>query len=165
MFLLAAIVRLFLAVLALRGVRPAYAAFIVVSLTYFPARAGFDFQPRACDLTIDGQSALLALGKQAHIVLFALFFLLSSAQTGPKPSDRAVLLFASAATLVMGALVEIAQGVTGAGNCRLRDLIPDSAGILLGAAALIVWRRLRHTDTLNAFAPLRLDRRSSDAAR
>ena len=165
MSLLTAIVRLVLVVLALRGVRWAYAAFIIVSLAYFPARAGFDLQPRACDLAIDGQSALLALGKQAHIILFALFFLLSSAQTGPKPSDRTVLLFASAATLVMGAFVEIGQGVTGAGNCRLRDLIPDSASILLGAAALFAWRRLRRSDTLNAFAPLRLDRRSSDAAR
>jgi hypothetical protein len=38
-----------------------------------------------------------------------------------------VLLSATIATLTVGALVEIAEGVTGAGNCRLRDLIPDSA--------------------------------------
>jgi hypothetical protein len=156
-FLLAAIVRLILAVLALRGVRWAYVAFIVVGLAYFPARMGFHLEPRACALVIDRQGAMLALGKQAHVILFALFFILSSAQTGAKPSDRTVLLFSSIATLVMGALVELAEGVTGAGNCRLRDLIPDSVGILLGAAVLIVWRKLRGADTLNAFARWRLD--------
>ena len=157
MFLLAAVVRLALAVLALRGVRWAYVAFIVVGLAYFPARMGFQLEPRACQLVIDRQGAMLALSKQAHVILFALFFILSSAQTGPKPSDRTVLLFSSVATLVMGALVELAEGVTGAGNCRLRDLIPDSVGILLGAAALIAWRRLRRTESLNAFAALRLE--------
>lgn len=33
----------------------------------------------------------------------------------------------------MGALVEISQGVTGKGHCRLRDLIPDAVGALLGS--------------------------------
>lgn len=32
----------------------------------------------------------------------------------------------------MGMLVELSQGVTAHGNCRMRDLIPDSAGALLG---------------------------------
>jgi hypothetical protein len=33
--------------------------------------------------------------------------------------------------LVMGALLEIAQGLTGQGHCRLRDLVPDATGALL----------------------------------
>ena len=40
-------------------------------------------------------------------------------------------------TLTVGALLELAQGLTGAGHCRLRDLLPDPAGALLGWALLV----------------------------
>jgi hypothetical protein len=159
MFLLAAITRAVLAVLALRGARWAYVAFIVAGLAYFPARVGFRLEPHACELALSVPLAMLSLTKKAHITLFALFFVFSSAQTGSRPSDRSVLLFSTLATLAMGALVELAEGVTGSGNCRLRDLIPDSVGIVLGAAALILWRHLRRAPTLNPFAALRSDRR------
>jgi hypothetical protein len=61
----------------------------------------------------------------------------------------------------MGVLVELAEGATGRGHCRLRDLIPDFAGAMLGAAALITWRRIRRTPTLNPFAGLRYDKPSA----
>jgi hypothetical protein len=46
-------------------------------------------------------------------------------------------------TLAMGALVELAEGITGRGHCRLRDLIPDSAGALAGAAFVLLADRVR----------------------
>ncbi len=152
MFIAAALVRLILAALALRGARWAYAAFVAVSLAYFPAKMGFHLRPHACEVGFDAHMAALALTKMAHVILFAVFFIFSSSQTGRTPSDRRVLVFSAIATLVMGALVELAEGVTGAGNCRLRDLLPDTVGVLVGAAALWLWRAMFRGKSLNPFA-------------
>lgn len=81
----------------------------------------------------------LALQNYAHIILFAGFFLLSR-----RPfRGRRASLWAGLATLLMGALVEAAQGLTGEGNCRLRELQPDGVGVLLGAALVAGARLLR----------------------
>ena len=154
MFVATAILRLVLAGFAIRGARWAYAAFIVVSLAYFPMKMGFDLRPRACEVAFDAQMAAIALTKTAHVILFAVFFVFSSSQAGRGASPRRVLLVAGIATLVMGALVELGEGVTGAGNCRLRDLLPDSVGIAVGAASLFAWRAIFRTESLNPFAPL-----------
>jgi VanZ family protein len=53
------------------------------------------------------------------------------------------LLIAAVAVLAMGVYVEVAEGVTGMGHCRLRDLVPDAAGALVGAVAWVVFRKLR----------------------
>lgn len=161
MSIVAVVVRLILAVLALRGARWAYAAFVVVSLAYFPAKMGFHLRPHACEVAFDPHMAALALTKMAHVILFAVFFVFSSAQTGRTPADRRVLLFSGAATLVVGALVELAEGVTGAGNCRLRDLLPDAVGIVAGAGVLYLWRSVFRTRSLNPFAALQAGARSS----
>ena len=42
-----------------------------------------------------------------------------------------------------GIYVEVAEGITGRGHCRLRDLVPDAAGALLGALVLVSMRKLR----------------------
>src|SRR5213079_3764431 len=51
------------------------------------------------------------------------------------------------ATLLVGALVEIAEGMTGGGrgqaHCRVQDLVPDAAGALGAALLLAGWSRLR----------------------
>src|SRR5260370_36439004 len=52
-------------------------------------------------------------------------------------------IWALLATLLVGALVEIASGMTGRGHCRVRDLVPDAAGALGAALLLAVWSRLR----------------------
>jgi hypothetical protein len=52
-------------------------------------------------------------------------------------------MWAFLAVIVMGALVEIAEGVSGSGHCRSRDLIPDAAGGLLGAVIVLLWNKLR----------------------
>lgn len=137
---------LFLALLALvalslRGVRWAYATFILLSLLYFPAKAGFRLHPTACQLALDLPLALHSLTNYAHIILFALFFLMTSAQF-PAFTPR-VFAWAALATLAMGAAVEAAQGITGHGHCRLRDLVPDGAGVVLGGLIAALWAGLR----------------------
>jgi len=134
-----AFARLVFGVLALRGVRWAYAAFVVLGLLYFPAKVGFRPEPRPCQLAFDLPLAVHSLTNFGHVVLFAVFFVMTSAQF--RKSDRATFAWASAAALLMGALVEAAQGLTGEGNCRLRDLIPDAAGVLLGSAAVLLLKR------------------------
>src|SRR3989442_14369897 len=52
-------------------------------------------------------------------------------------------VWALLATLLVGALVEIAEGMTGRGHCRVRDLVPDAAGAVGAALLLAVWSRLR----------------------
>lgn len=130
-----------LIVLSLRGVRWAYATFVVLSLLYFPAKAGFRLDPTPCRLALDLPLALLSLTNYAHIVLFALFFLMTSAQF--RTFNPRVFAWAGLATLAMGASVEAAQGISGWGHCRLRDLVPGGAGVLLGGMIAALWAGAR----------------------
>lgn len=142
---LAALTFVLLAVLSVRGVRVAYVLFVVLALAYFPAKVGFELEPRTCQLDVDAQLAVFSLTNYAHIVLFALFFLMSYAQVNESGhSRRSAVMLAGLATFLMGALVEVAQGATGAGNCRLRDLIPDSVGIVVAALGVTLWLSTRH---------------------
>ena len=132
-----------LALLSLRGIRWAYVAFVVLGLLYFPAKVGFQLDPHACELLVGPRLALFSLTNYAHIVQFAMFFIISCAQfTRPSVSTRTAFVRAALATIVMGALVELAEGVSGRGHCRLRDLLPDSAGVVLGATLVLLWREL-----------------------
>jgi len=133
-------VRLLLGLLALRGVRWAYVAFVVLGLLYFPAKVGLRLAPRPCQLAFDIPLAVHSLTNYAHIVLFAMFFVMTSAQF--RMSNRRAFAWSAVATVVMGALVEVAQGITGEGNCRLRDLIPDSVGILIGSIIVLLLKRI-----------------------
>ena len=132
-------------VLALRGVRWAYVALAALILFYFPASVGFHLRPRACELLVPMQLALYSLHNYPHIVLFAGFYVVSWVQfRGPGWGGFG---WAGAATLVMGALLELAEGVSGNHNCRLRDLVPDAAGGMIAAVALVGWRALRQRIT------------------
>ena len=51
--------------------------------------------------------------------------------------------WAAAAAMTMGLLVELAQGVTNHGHCRMRDLIPDATGTLIGLLAVAAMARAR----------------------
>ncbi|HEY0083121.1 MAG TPA: hypothetical protein VGB61_10050 [Pyrinomonadaceae bacterium] len=141
MRLLAFSIFLALAVLSLRGVRWAYITFVLLGLLYFPASVGFRFDPRPCELAFGLSLAAHSLTNYAHIVLFAFFFLMTSAQL--RMDDWPGFARAALATVVMGGLVELAQGLTGKGHCRSRDLIPDAVGILLGSAIVLLWKRVR----------------------
>src|SRR5205809_6239993 len=69
--------------------------------------------------------------------------MMTSVQFG-KSDARGV--WALVSTLLVAALVEIAEGMTGGGrgqvHCRVRDLVPDAAGALGAALLLAVWSRL-----------------------
>src|SRR5438309_7916831 len=130
-----------LALIALRGKRWAYLAFVVLGHRYFPAQTHFRAHAPKCEQLLPTPHLLVPLlHNYAYIALFAGFYGMSWAQF--RTSDaRAV--WALLATLLVGALVEIAEGMTGQGHCRLRDLVPDAAGALGAALLLAVWSRLR----------------------
>lgn len=114
----------------------------VLGLLFFPARVGFRLDPQPCEWGLNVPLALFSLTNYAHIVLFAIFFLLTAVQARRYPR-RTQALIAAGAVLAMGVYVETAQALTGKGHCRLRDLMPDTAGALLGALLLVSWHTIR----------------------
>ena len=142
MWILIFLVFLVLGILSLRGKRWAYITYIVLGLLFFPIRVGFHLNPHPCELAINLPLALFSLTNYGHIVLLAIFFLMTSAQL--RMSNWQAFAWAALATIVMGILVELAEAVTGKGHCRLRDLVPDTAGALLGAIIILVWQWVRH---------------------
>ncbi|MFN2570847.1 MAG: hypothetical protein ABR537_04425, partial [Gemmatimonadales bacterium] len=85
---------------------------------------------------------VLSLQSYAYIALFAGFYWMSWVQVR-RTESRFVFVWALLATLLVAALVEVAQGVTGRGGCRVRDLVPDAAGALGAALLLAIWSRVR----------------------
>ena len=140
------IVFVVLGALAFRATRWAYFTFVALGLLFFPARVGFHFHPQPCECALNVPLALFSFTNYKHIVLFAIFFLMTSAQMRGARL-RTQLLVASGAVLAMGVYVELAQSLTGQGHCRLRDLVPDMAGAVLGAAVLLMRRKLRRETT------------------
>jgi hypothetical protein len=130
-----------LALLALRGKRWAYLAFVVLGLLYFPAQTHFRVHVPKCEQLIPTMRlVVLSLHNYAYIALFAGFYWMSWVQFR---KTEARVVWALLATLLMGALVEVAEGMTGRGHCRVRDLVPGAAGALGAALLLAVWSRLR----------------------
>src|SRR5947209_3047344 len=130
-----------LALIALRGKRWAYLEFVVLGLLYFPAQTHFRVHAPKCEQLLPTMHVLvLSLHKFAYIALFAGYYWMSWVQF--RRSD-ARGVWALLATLLVGALVEIAEGMTGRGHCRVRDLVPNAAGALGAALLLAVWSRLR----------------------
>jgi len=132
-----------LALITLRGKGWAYPAFVVLGLLYFPAQTHFHVHAPKCEQLLPTMHVLvLSLHNYAYIALFAGFYWMSWVQFG-RSDTRGV--WALLATLLVGALVEIAEGMTmtGRGHCRVRDLVPDAAGALGAALLLAVWSRLR----------------------
>ena len=54
------------------------------------------------------------------------------------------LVFALIATLPLGLLVELEEGVTRTGDCRLADLLPDLGGGLIAMSLLLALILLRN---------------------
>ena len=132
---------LVLGVLSLRRVHWAYIIFVLLGLLYFPASVGFRLNPQPCELALNIPLAIYSLTNYAHIILFVLFFLMTSAQF--QMHHWPAFAWAALAAIIMGVLVELAEGITGKGHCRLRDLIPDATGIVLGAGIVFLWTRIR----------------------
>src|SRR5258706_464957 len=150
-----------LALLTLRGKRWAYPAFVVLGLLYFPAQTHFHVHVPKCEQLLPTiQVLVLSLQNYAYIALFAGFYWISWVKF--QRADARVV-WALLATLLVAALVEIAEGMTGGArgqvHCRVRDLAPDAAGALGAALLLAVWSRLRRKP-----AYVRLVRRHPAAA-
>src|SRR6266550_8885042 len=150
-----------LALITLRGKRWAYFAFVVLGILYFPAQTHFRVHVPKCEQLLPTiQVLVLSLHNYAYIALFAGFYWMSWVQF--RRADARVV-WALLATLLVAALVEIAEGMTGGGrgqvHCRVRDLVPDAAGALGAALLLAVWSRLRRKP-----AYVRLVRRHPAAA-
>src|SRR2546421_7493116 len=133
-----------LALIALRGKRWAYLTFVLLGLLYFPAQTHFRVHAPKCEQLLPTLHLLVPLlHNYAYIALFAGFYWMSWVQF--RTSD-ARGVWALVATLLVAALVEIAEGMTGGGrgqvHCRVRDLVPDAAGALGAALLLTVWSRL-----------------------
>ena len=131
---------LLLGILSLRGVRWAYVTLVLLGLIYFPASVGFRLNPQPCELIPNLALAVSSLGNYQHIVLFVFFFLITSAQF--RMSQWSGYAWAAMACIAMGLLVEVAEGISGTHHCRLRDLIPDAAGVVLGAGIVFLWNRM-----------------------
>lgn len=131
-----------LALIALRGKRWAYFAFVLLGLAYFPAQTHFHVHPPKCELLFPAIKQLVPLlHNYAYIALFAGFYWISWVQF--RRTDGGTL-WALVATLLVAALLEIAAGATlaGRGHCRVRDLVPDAAGALGATLLLAIWARL-----------------------
>ena len=119
--------------------RAAYGLLVLQVPMYFLGKSGFEVSPPVCQWTFSLALAQHSLTNYPHIVLFTVFFLLSYAQLPGVPKAAA---WAALATVAVGLLLELSQGATGEGNCRMRDLIPDSAGALIGYALVTAGKRI-----------------------
>src|SRR5882762_7533533 len=150
-----------LALIALRGKRWAYLAFVLLGLLYFPAQTHFRVHVPKCEQLLPTLQLLVPLlHNYAYIALFAGFYWMSWVQFGRSDARG---IWALVATLLVAALVELAEGMTGGGrgqvHCRVRDLVPDVAGAVGAALLLAIWSRLRRKP-----AYVRLVRRRPAAA-
>src|SRR5574341_28519 len=135
-----AVILALLALIALRGKRWAYLAFVVLGLLYFPAQVDFRVHAPKCQQVIPTMNVVvLSLQNYVALALFAGFCWMSWVQFR---RSKARFIWAVVATVLAGALVEIAEGMTRRGSCRLRDLVPAAAGALGAALVLALWSRL-----------------------
>lgn len=151
-----------LAIIALRGKRLAYLAFVLLGLAYLPVQAHFHVHVPKCEQLLPTVQQLVPLlHNYAYIALFAGFYWMSWVQLR---DSNARGLWALVVTLAAGTVFEIAEGITapvvraaarvgaraaaaagagaGAGHCSVRDLVPVVAGALGAAVVLAIWSRL-----------------------
>jgi hypothetical protein len=79
------LLRLLLAIFALRGIRWAYVAFMVLGLLYFPIKSGFTFHVPHCELIVGPALAIHSLRNFPHIFLFAIGFVLTACPLFARP--------------------------------------------------------------------------------
>src|SRR3954471_16402380 len=108
---------------------------MVVAVARIPARVGFRLVSPMCDTRLTLENVGLSLTKIPHIVLFAIFFAITLAQFDRV--DRRSLSWSFVATVGLGLLVELEEGATRTGNCRITDVLPDALGALIVAAIVI----------------------------
>jgi VanZ family protein len=115
---------------------------MLVAIARIPVRTRFHLKSPACDTRLTVENIGLSLTKVPHMVLFGIFFLLTVMQFDR--IDRRTILWSLLATLGLGGLVEVQEGATRTGNCRMTDVLPDLLGALSVTALLVcllVFRR------------------------
>jgi VanZ family protein len=129
----------------MRKVRFAYLAFVVLGVLWMPARAGFRVDPRSCETAMSIGLALHSMTNYKHVVLFAIFAVMTLVQFGP--DDKWRFLKLALIALGMTIVVEGEQALLGVGHCRVRDLAPNTAGVLVGACLIEGRRAVRARGT------------------
>jgi glycopeptide antibiotics resistance protein len=130
-----------LAVASMYRVRFAYVAFVVLGVLWMPARASFRFAPAACESALSLALAAHSMTNYKHIFLFAMFAIMTLAQFATNDHWRFAKMVALA--LGMTIVVEGEQALLGMGHCRVRDIVPNAAGTLIGACTIEVIRAAR----------------------
>ena len=118
-----------------------YGLYMLVAIGGIPARTGFHLNSPSCDTRWTVENIGLSLTKVPHIILFGIFFLLTVMQF--HHIDRRAILWSLLATAGLGLLVEVQEGATRTGNCRLTDVLPDAVGALIVTAMLIGFALIR----------------------
>ena len=109
-----------------------YATYMIVAVTRIPARTKFHLVAPVCDTRLTLENASRSMTKVPHMVLFGLFALVTAAQFNRL--DRRTIYWSLAATAALGLIVELEEGTTRTGNCRITDVMPD----IVGALAMLV---------------------------
>jgi hypothetical protein len=112
-----------------------YGAYMLVAVLRIPARVGFRLVAPVCDTRLTLTNAGLSMTKVPHIALFAIFFVLTVLQFD-RLNGRALRL-SLLATVALGVLVELEEGASRTGNCRVTDVLPDITGALAATAAVL----------------------------
>jgi len=105
---------------------------MIVAVTRIPARTKFHLVTPVCDTRLTLENASRSMTKVPHMVLFGLFALVTAAQFNRL--DRRTIFWSLAATAALGLIVELEEGTTRTGNCRITDVMPD----IVGALAMLV---------------------------
>jgi hypothetical protein len=114
---------------------------MLVAVLRIPARTGFRLAAPACDTRLTLANAILSMTKVPHIALFAIFFVLTALQF--EQLDQRTMRWSLLATIALGVLVELEEGASRTGNCRLTDVLPDITGALIAGAALLGAKMVR----------------------
>ena len=120
-----------------------YGAYMLVAVGRIPARVHFRLVAPHCDTRLTLTNARLSMTKVPHMVLFAVFFLLTLLQfdrLNPRAFRWSLLT-----TAALGLLVELEEGASRTGNCRMTDVLPDITGAVLVGAVLFGLFALRRS--------------------
>ncbi|HMA21688.1 MAG TPA: hypothetical protein VKO87_12850 [Gemmatimonadaceae bacterium] len=109
---------------------------MIVAVARIPARTGFRLHSPSCDMELSLENVGRSMTKLPHMILFGMFFLLTVIQFDRV--DRSTLAWSLLATLLLGLIVEIEEGATRTGNCRLTDVLPDLFGAVVVTALIII---------------------------
>ena len=114
----------------------AYAALVIYGVLAIPARTGFELVSPTCEMLPSLEGAGQALTKLPHIILFGIFFIVTAIQF-PRTA-RYRFVWAMLATIAFGLVIELEEGATQTGNCRMRDLLPDALGGFIGIGVVLM---------------------------